>query len=317
MTAATLMVSPSNAVRGLPYRSFPNDFDLGVRYLQDMGVRYFAVTSPAVKEKADANPALTEVATVPDLDGKPPTGWTIYRVADSALVAPLAYQPVVVSDMHADPNWRCEDGPAPPKGTHVDEFNAWECSAVPWFNDPSALDRPLTDGGPSDWQHAPQATARSSEKVDLPPVEVTGIHRTDDSISFDVSRTGVPVMVRESYYPNWQADGADGPWRATPDFMVVVPTSRHVTLTFATTTVEWVGRLATVLGIVGLGLLVWWGRREQPEPVARPAAATAGDGGGGGGGGGGDDGDGDGNDLPDRRRPTVRFRSPFRARSPS
>jgi len=138
-------------------------------------------------------------------------------------------------------------------------------------------------------------------------------HLRDDSIECDVSRTGVPVMVRESYYPNWRAEGADGPWRSTPDFMVVVPTSRHVRLTFATTPVEWLGRVATVLGVVGLGLLIWWGRR--------PASATeAGPGGGPGpGDGGGDDGGGDpdDDDLPDRKHPTVRFRSPFRARSPS
>ena len=61
-------------------------------------------------------------------------------------------------------------------------------------------------------------------------------------MSFDVSRTGVPVMVKTSYYPNWKAEGADGPWRATPNFMVVVPTSKHVTLTFATSTADQVGR---------------------------------------------------------------------------
>jgi hypothetical protein len=302
MAAAALMASPSNPVRGLPYRSYTTDFDLGVRYLQDMGVQYFAVTTPAVKAKADANPALTQIATVPDLDGKPPTGWTIYRVENSALVAPLAYQPVAVNDMHADPNWKCENAPRPAAGTHVDEFNAWECNAVPWFNDPNALDRPLTDGGPAQWQHTGQAAARAAAKVPLAPVQVSNVHRTDDSIEFDVSRTGVPVMVRESYYPNWQADGAQGPWRATPDFMVVTPTSRHVTLTFATTSVEWVGRFATLVGIVGLGLLVWWGRRRGRRFTTRPHTPTAISGG--------------GDDLPDETPPTVRFRSAFRARPP-
>ncbi|MET0896002.1 MAG: hypothetical protein ABWY80_09135, partial [Acidimicrobiia bacterium] len=83
--------------------------------------------------------------------------------------------------------------------------------------------------------------------------------------SFDVSRTGVPVMVKTSYYPNWQVSGADGPYRATPNFMVVVPTSKHVELTYGTTSVEWLGRVLTVLGLVGVGLLVWWGRRLKPR----------------------------------------------------
>jgi hypothetical protein len=66
-------------------------------------------------------------------------------------------------------------------------------------------------------------------------------------------------MVKTSYFPNWEAEGANGPWRATPNFMVVVPTSKHVKLTYGTTTAEWTGRFLTVVGLVGLGGLVGWG----------------------------------------------------------
>ena len=148
---------------------------------------------------------------MPDLDNKPPTGWTIYEVADSELVVPLAYQPVVVDGMHEDPNWKCEGKPPPPAGTKADELGAWECTAVPWFDDPTALDRPLTADGPDSWQHATQENARTTTKKALPPVTVSNIHSTDDSIEFDVSRTGVPVMVRASYFPNWEVEGATGP----------------------------------------------------------------------------------------------------------
>ena len=56
--------------------------------------------------------------------------------------------------------------------------------------------------------------------------------QTDSSISFHVSRVGTPVLVKVSYFPNWHANGADGPWRVTPNLMVVVPTSHDVTLTY-------------------------------------------------------------------------------------
>jgi hypothetical protein len=303
MAAATLMLQPSNPVRGLPYRTLA-DFDLGVKYLQLEGVRYYAVTSPEVKAKADANPALKQVATVPDLDNKPPSGWTIYQVADSPVVSPLAYQPVAVDNMQSDANWKCEGGTPPAAGTSVAQFSAWECSAVPWFNDPSALDRPLTDGGPSSWQHAGQAKARSEAKVPLPPVKVSNIHSTDDSVEFDVSRTGVPVMVKTSYFPNWEAEGAKGPWRATPDFMVVVPTSHHVKLVYGTTTAEWLGRIGTLAGFVGLGLLAWWGWNHRGPELAPAGDAVVAD----------DEGSahGDGNNGGRRRRRSVRF--PLRSR---
>jgi hypothetical protein len=100
-------------------------------------------------------------------------------------------------------------------------------------------------------------------------VAVSDIVTTESSVEFDVSRTGVPVMVKTSYYPNWEAEGANGPWRATPNFMVVVPTSKHVKLTFATSSADWAGRVLTLVGLVGLGGLVCWGfggaRSADPE----------------------------------------------------
>jgi hypothetical protein len=273
MAIATLAQTPSNPVRGLPYKNIA-DFDLGVHYLQLMGVRYYAAFTTDAKTKAAANPNLEQVATVPDLDGKPPSGWTIYRVKDSPTVQALRYQPVVVDDMKSEPAWKCEGLSAPVADTGpVAEFSPWECSAVPWFSDAQALDRPLTDDGPAAWARASQSKARAVAKKSLPEVKVSNIRTTESSVQFDVSRTGVPVMVKTSWYPNWQAEGADGPWRATPNFMVVVPTSKHVKLTFSTATIDWAGRVLTVVGIVGLGGLVWWGMaaRRPDDPALEDA----------------------------------------------
>ena len=40
-------------------------------------------------------------------------------------------------------------------------------------------------------------------------------------------------------------------------------------LTFATSTVDWAGRVLTVVGLAGLGGLVWWGlaARRPDEPA--------------------------------------------------
>ena len=193
----------SNPVRGLPYKTI-EDFDLGVRYLQLLGVRYYAAESADAKARAAAHEDLTLVDRVPDLDGRPPLGWDVFEVADAPLIEPLRSEPVVVE---------------------------------------SAGD-------------------------ELPEVRVTDIEETDDSVSFRVSRTGVPVLVKTSYFPNWRAEGADGPWRAAPNFMVVVPTSKQVRLEYGTTKAEWLGRAGTVAGIAGLVGLAWWwrpGRRDDEE----------------------------------------------------
>jgi hypothetical protein len=88
--------------------------------------------------------------------------------------------------------------------------------------------------------------------VAVPPTTVSDITTSNTSISFNVTRTGTPVLVKESYFPNWQASGADGPWRVTPNLMVVVPTAHHVVLTYGTTTANRVGLAITALGVAAL-----------------------------------------------------------------
>ena len=271
----------SGAVRGISYRS-QQDFALGVRWLQTLGIRYLAVHSVQAKQKADGDHRLTLVATSPDVDGVPPNGWSIYRVADSGLVAPVRYQPVVVDRFGAHDQRVCRKRLV---STGLDvkslEPHEWQdCIGVPWFDDPAALARPLVASGPDAWQRAGTASARQLAKKRLPPTRVTDVRATDDEISFHVSRTGVPVMVRESWFPNWEAEGANGPYRATPNYMVVVPTRHDVTLRYGTTTAEWLGRLGTLAGLVGLGLLVWWPirrrrRRAQHADVVPEAGGGA------------------------------------------
>ncbi len=254
-------------MRGLDYRSI-EDFDLGVRYMQMLGVRYYMAYSTEAKSNADANPDLRQVAELKDHDGVPPSGWKVYEVEDFATVAPLEFEPIVVTP-HAGTQAECF-GRAPVTGERTAELGPWECMAAGWWNDPNALDRPLAAGGPASWKRVPASKTKSAPKTSLPKVTVTDIHQTDSSVSFHVSRTGVPVVVRTSYYPNWQASGADGPWRLTPNFMVVVPTSKTVTLNYARSGPEIVGIALSVFGVVGLGGLIFWRPRDPDDEPADP-----------------------------------------------
>ena len=69
-------------------------------------------------------------------------------------------------------------------------------------------------------------------------MDVSNITTDDDRISFDVDKVGVPVLVKVSYFPNWQASGAEGPWRVAPNLMVVIPTSEHVSLHYGRTPID-------------------------------------------------------------------------------
>jgi len=271
MTTAAIAASgnSSGAVRGIQYRT-QLDFALGVRWLQVLGIRYLALHDSVSKTAANSDTRLKLVTTSPDFDGAAPLGWSIYQVTNSELVETVANQPVVVTKPSKAEADRCLSRL---KGTGLDKrdltAHQWtDCVGVPWFDDSDALDRPLVETGDASWAHAGPERARQLPKKPLPAAKVTNIKTGEDSISFDVDRTGVPVMVKVSWFPNWEVDGAKGPYRATPNYMVVVPDKHHVTLSFGTTTAEWLGRLGTLAGAVGLVLLVWWPRRRL-RTVAR------------------------------------------------
>ena len=240
LTQVELSTSPSAAQRDLPYGGF--DITKGVDHLQMMGVKYYMATSDNAISQARISPDLTEVAT----SGP----WVVFEVADSQIVSPLENQPAVIEGLgHSQLEWVEEPH---------DESGRFGGPAVRWFTDPQRWAVPLASSGPEEWQRVEIGEEPEPEPLD--PVEVSNIEVGEESISFDVDDVGVPVVVKMSYFPNWQVSGAEGPYRVAPNFMVVVPTDTHVELTYGRTPVEYASYTATLLGIVGLVLLA---RRPQ------------------------------------------------------
>jgi hypothetical protein len=285
MTVSELAKSPSNPVRGLVYGSGANedDFTLGVKHLQMLGVRYLMVFSDQAKRMAARQPDLELAATVPDLDGAAPDGWQIYEVKSpdggDPLVTGLSYVPVVART-HAGNYEQCWDRPWT-EGSPMPELGAWECAAAPWFLDASQLDKVWTASGPDEWKRIDISQLADTAETRIEPTQVTEIREDADSISFHVSETGKPVLVRTSYFPNWKVSGAEGPYRVAPNFMVVVPTGNDVKLTYGLTKYEWLGRVGTLLGIVGVGWLIAWKGAERYAATREDASPESGEGEGG------------------------------------
>jgi hypothetical protein len=109
------------------------------------------------------------------------------------------------------------------------------------------------------------------EVVDLPEVDVSNVEIGEQSVEFDVSEPGVPVLVRVSYFPNWTAHGAEGPYRIGPNQMVVIPTDTHVRLEFERTNTDLFFYGMTV---VGIALAVFARFRDWNFPKLAPPLAA-------------------------------------------
>ena len=236
LVQSELSISPSRAQRGLPYRGF--DLDAGIDHLRQLGVPYYAAFSERAVAEGRGHADLTELAT----SGP----WTVFAVAGAELVVPMQVEPAAFTGVgHAD----------------------WLDPAVEVFQEGSSA-VPRTIGGPDGWQRV--APDELAERRLLPAVTVTDIASGVDTISFHVDRIGVPVLVRTSFFPNWEVAGADGPWRTTPNLMVVVPTGNDVALTYGRTGVDIVSMLLSLVGLVALVVLA-----RRPDSLSdRPPSGS-------------------------------------------
>jgi hypothetical protein len=191
------------------------------------------------------------------MDGQAPKGWKIYEVKGAAqLVTGLSEEPVVAAT-HGGDYQQCWGQPWTDPSPQP-KLEAWECSAAPWFMDRAQLNKVWVASGPSTWKHIDIKQLDSTTETRITPTKVTDVEEGVSSISFHVSEIGKPVLVKTSYFPNWQAHGATGPYRAAPNYMVVVPTSHDVKLTYGLTSVDWLGRFVTLGGVIALGALITW-----------------------------------------------------------
>ena len=158
-------------------------------------MKYFLANSPTVEQQASADPSLVEIASIPatagEIDGESATAptknprWVLYDIKDSPLITPLAFDPIV------------EPGLSKSK---------WLTTAISWYQHPADWSAPLAENGPPSWPRAlPGSLISQQRPVALPPDKVSAVHYANEQVSFNVAKTGVPVLVKVPYFPNWHA----------------------------------------------------------------------------------------------------------------
>lgn len=233
LNASEVSESPSNPVRELTYR--PLNFERAVEHLALYDVSYYVAWTD--RAKSDAAAYGLELISV--------TGpFEVYALPDADLIDIATLEPMVYTG---------------------DE--AFLEAALSWYDDIENLDRWLVAEGPEDW---PETRSTEGPFRGGDPIatrgEVSDLEFDDQRISFRTTAVGVPHLVKVSYFPNWKATGADGPYRAAPSLMVIVPTEEEVVLEFTRSWAEYLGMISTFS--VGGALIVFAVRRRRRGPAA-------------------------------------------------
>ncbi len=230
INASELSEHPSNPIPGLPYSGL--DFDRGVKHLAVYDVEYYVSWTEAATQ--GAHDYGLEVAAVSD-------PFTVFFLPEVSLVDVASFEPAV---------WDGEE--------------AFFDAAVEWYDAVDGLDRWIVADGPEAWRRIDDALLRSRDTI-TGSGTVTDIVLDDHRISFSTTAVGVPHLVKVSWFPNWVASGADGPYRAAPSLMVVVPTQSDVVIEFKDRLPETAGKLISIATLVGLGAVAFVKRRRRGQ----------------------------------------------------
>lgn len=247
---------PSNPIPGLQYHTF--EMERGLTHMDLYGVEYYVSFTPEAAEKANGIEGFNEVAVTEPFH--------IFELPETNLVVPATHQPAVY-EVPERGLFASLMGSSTVTGDEGEPLPSFHDLSLEWYEDVENMDRWIVAGGPDEWPRIQSIEQRPDVELEVPAEAVSDIVVDDHRISFSTEAVGVPHLVKVSYFPNWQATGADGPWRASPSLMVVVPTEEDVVIEFEDTWAETGGKVLTLGGLGALavlgGVLVWRRRVSQ------------------------------------------------------
>ena len=236
-----MSAQPSNPIPGLQYHTF--DMERGLRHMDLYGVEYYVSFTPEAAEKANETEGFTEVAVTEPFH--------IFRLPETDLVEPASHQPAVY-EVPERGLLASIIGSGTVTGPDGEPLPSFHDLSLEWYEDVENMDRWVVAGGPEEWPRVRSIEQRPDVELEVPPDAVSDIVLEDHRISFTTEAVGVPHLIKVSYFPNWTAIGAEGPWRASPSLMVVVPTQEDVEIEFQDTWAESGGKILTLGGVGSL-----------------------------------------------------------------
>ncbi len=217
---AELSTKPSNAIPSLKKPS--RNIEMGITHLQMFHIRYMIASSEEVINELKQDPRADLLRSFEDFH--------IFEIENSkGYIEIPEYMPLRV------------------------QTDDWYATIGAWYKNEDALKIPIL------WDRSNEDLADfqliSKEEASDPTSKRLGMDGNivlkefeHERISFETDSIGLPHIVKVSYFPNWKAEGAIGPFAVSPSFMLVIPTQNEVTLYYAKT---WVNRFSDILTLAG------------------------------------------------------------------
>ncbi len=238
-----ISITPTCPIPGLRCASF--DIDNATIHLRQFNVRYVIATNDRLKDALKANANYRFLKDFNEIE--------IYELVPderSGYVAVADYEPVLVQTK----DW---------KDISLQWFK--QASEVPivFTEDVTAADRERFETVYTDFStdmigQLPAIPVDECEIKETVENEVIELQLGQDCI-------GKPLIVRVPYFPNWQVDGADKIYLASPAFMIIYPERTDVRIYYSYVAVDYIGSMLTAVGI-GIVILSSFKFFTKPKP---------------------------------------------------
>ncbi len=215
----------THAVQGIKYPEV--DLKKGLEHMRLFNIRYFIAYSEEIKAKASLMSQLRLQKKIGPFN--------IYELDEGLFVSIPEYQVNLLT-----------------KGN-------WRKNSIKWMKSELSPDIPIVYGTeiPNNDEKLFKLKVRSLKnvkKIALPDMEVDGLEVDSSKVIFTTSHIGQPHIIKYSYFPNWKANGAKGPYLVSPSLMLVIPTQREVVLEYKTSVTDRLSFFLSLLTYLALFL---------------------------------------------------------------
>lgn len=207
-----------------------NTFDVenGTKHLKLFNVNYVVATSEKLKNSVKENKEYTFLKKFDDIE--------IYKINATGYVTLPEYEPIL---------FKTDD---------------WKGTSLEWFRDADEIDVPLVFVNKLSREDVNRFKIVSEDLTNLtkiPIVQSCSVEETvkEEEIDIKTSCIGKPLLVKVPYFPNWQVEGADKIYLASPSFMLIFPEKENIRLYYGYAVSDYMG---ITLSLVGLCLIFYF-----------------------------------------------------------